>query len=200
MDLPTKKERKVITFVNRKGGVSKTTSCAYTAMCLYEAGQSVTGIDTDPDKSWLKWYEAGVLPYQVVEGDKQKLSQQVKGIEDFVVIDTPPNDGEIIYKAASVADEVIVPLAATALDINRLATTLNAVADVEEMRGKPLASVLLTKWQENLVISREVQEALSEQEAPLLDARIRSLTRYQGFNTPNYLREYDKVLEELEVL
>ena len=191
---------KVVSFVNRKGGVSKTTSSVYLTMCLHRAGKQVTGVDTDPEKSWLKWHAAEVLPYEVVEGDRDNLTKQIKEIEGFVVIDTPPNDGEIIYKAASISDEVIIPLAATALDVNRLASTLNAVADVEEMRNRPLASVLLTKWQDNLVISKEVEAALAEQEVPLLDARIRSLTRYQGFGTPTYLEEYQAVLTELEVL
>ena len=192
---------KVISSVNRKGGVSKTTSSVYLAMCLHRAGEPVTGVDTDPEKSWLKWHAAGALPYPVLEGDRDALTKQVKSLEGFVVIDTPPNDGEIIYKAASsVSDEVIIPLAATALDVNRLASTLNAVADVEEMRDRPLASVLLTKWREDLIISKEVEAALAEQEVPLLDTRIRSLTRYQGFDTPHYLDEYQNVLIELEIL
>ena len=191
---------KVVALVNRKGGVSKTTSSVYLAMCLHRAGKQVTGVDTDPEKSWLKWYAAGVLPYEVIEGDRDNFTKQVKQMDGFVVIDTPPNDGEIIYKAASISDEVIIPLAATALDVNRLASTLNAVADVEEMRNQPLASVLLTKWQDNLIISKEVEAALAEQEVPLLDTRIRSLTRYQGFDTPVYLEEYQAVLTELEVL
>lgn len=194
------KIEKIISFVNRKGGVSKTTSSVYTAMCLHQAGKRVTGVDTDPERSWLKWHAAEVLPYPVIELDRDDLTKQIRELEGFVVIDTPPNDGEIIYKAASISDEVIIPLAATALDINRLASTLNAVADVEEMRDRPLASVLLTKWQDKLVISKEAEVALAEQNVPLLDARIRNLTRYQGFGTPSYLEEYQGVLEELEVL
>ncbi len=139
------------------------------------------------------------MPYPVVTGDREGLKQQLADTEGVAVIDTPPNDGEIIYKAASLADEVIVPLAATALDVNRLVGTMSMVADVEEIRAKLLASVLLTKWSTNLAISREVEAAFAEQEVPLLDTRIRNLTRYQGFNTPYYLDEYDQVLKELGV-
>ena len=191
---------KVLSLVNRKGGVSKTTSSVYLAMCLHQRGKPVTGVDTDPERSWLKWSSAGVIPYPVIASDRDGLKRQVGQLSGFVVIDTPPNDGEVIYKTASISDEVIIPLAATALDVNRLASTLAVVADVEEMRGKPLASVLLTKWTTNFAISREVETALAEQKVPLLDARIRSLTRYQGFDTPSYLEEYDKVLDELGVV
>lgn len=191
---------KIIALVNRKGGVSKTTSSVYLACALHRAGEKVTGIDTDPEKSWLKWHSAGVLPHEVVGKRLEELSSYVQSLEGFVIIDTPPNDGEIIYKVASLADEIIIPLSATALDVNRLASTLNIVADVEAMRSKPLASVLLTRWREGLIISQEVEEALRTEEVPLLDSRIRNLTRYQGFSTPNYLDEYHAVLEELEIL
>lgn len=194
------KLEKVIALVNRKGGVSKTTSSVYLAMCLHRAGHHVTGVDTDPEKSWLKWQSAGEIPYPVVAGNRDELKKQVAALSGFVVIDTPPNDGEIIYRAASIADEVIVPLAATALDVNRLASTLMIVADVEGMRDTPLASVLLTKWIGGLVISKEVETTLSEQKVPLLQARIRGLTRYQGFTAPSYLDEYQKVLRELEIV
>lgn len=190
---------KVIALVNRKGGVSKTTSSVYIAMCLHEMGKAVTGIDTDPEKSWLKWSNAGVIPYPVIACDRDNLKEQVAQLSGFVVIYTPPNDGEIIYKTASISDEVIIPLAATALDVNRLASTLVVVADVEEMRNKPLGSVLLTKWANNFAISNEVEATLSEQQVPLLDAKIRSLTRYQGFDTPTYLEEYEKVVTELGI-
>ena len=190
---------KVVSLVNRKGGVSKTTSSVYLAMCLHNMGKLVTGIDTDPERSWLKWSEAGVIPYPVIAGERDDLKKQVSHLEGFVVIDTPPNDGEVIYKAASISDEVIIPLAATALDVNRLASTLAIVADVEGMRNKPLASVLLTKWANNFAISKEVEIALAEQKVPLLETRIRSLTRYQGFDTPSYLEEYENVIAELGV-
>ncbi len=42
--------------------------------------------------------------------------------------------------------------------------------------------------------------ALSEREIPILDTRIRHLTRYEGFTTPEYLDEYRDVLKELEVI
>ena len=62
------------------------------------------------------------------------------------------------------------------------------IADVEEMCAKLLASVLLTKWSTSLAINREVEAAFTEQDVTLLETRIRNLTRYQGFNTPSYLK------------
>ena len=190
----------IIALVNRKGGVSKTTSSGYLAAVLKEAGRTVTGIDTDPEKGWKKWHDTGALPYPVITGDHKNLGVLVREIEGDIIIDTPPNDGEIIYKAALLADEVIVPIAATGHDVNRLASTLITVADIEQSRGKPLASVLLTRWRGGLTIGKEVLDALTEREIPILDARIRHLTRYESFTAPEYLDEYRDVLKELEVI
>ena len=191
---------KVIAFVNRKGGVGKTTSAAYVAMCLHSTGAQVTGIDADPDKSFLKWHSTGALPYEVREAERGTLEKQVKALLGTVIIDTAPNDPEIIYEVGEIADELIVPLSATGLDVNRLATTLKAVARVEKMRNQPLSSVLLVKWSKNQNISREVQQTIEQENLPLLDSKIRDLTTYKSFGTPEYLEEYRAVLSELEVL
>lgn len=190
----------VITLVNRKGGVSKTTSTAYMAMCLHQAGKKVIGVDADADKSLVKWSEAVSFPFPVVHVAKDNLVDMVEGLEGYIVIDTPPNDGEIIYAAAGIADEVIVPISGTGLDVNRLATTLSAIAHVEKMRQKPLASILLTRWRDNVTIGKEVLEMLVEKDLPVIDQRIRLLTRYEGFILPQYLEEYEAVLKELEVI
>lgn len=191
----------VVALINRKGGTGKTTSAGYLAQIFYQRGHAVSGLDLDPDQSWLKWYRSGALPYEVVSGDRDDLHDQVASISsEMVVIDTPPNDEGVVFKAAGIADEVIIPLAPTTFDVGRLVTTMKTVADVERMRGRPLASILLTRWQPNLKVTQEVVALLEERQAPLLNSRIRQLTRYTEFTTPNYLDEYEAVLKELEVL
>lgn len=190
----------VITLVNRKGGVSKTTSAAYIAMCLHQAGKQVTGVDADSDKSLLKWSEAVSFPFPILHVDKDTLISTVESLEGYVVIDTPPNDGEIIYAAAGLADEVIVPISGTGLDVNRLATTLSAINHVEQMRKQPLTSILLTRWRSNVNIAKDVLTMLEEKDLPVIEQQIRLLTRYEGFVLPEYLDEYQSVLKELEVL
>ena len=185
--------------VNRKGGTGKTTSAAYIAQALSHIN-SVTGIDLDEDASWLKLQAMGGLNYKVLRGDKDELKQQVAGLTGFVVIDTPPNDESIIYKVSAIANEVIVPLAPTILDLGRLKTTLATIADVEEMRKMPLTSVLLTKWKDNLLVSKETFQALEERKVPILDNRIRDLARYKRSKDLEYLDEYEAVLKELEVI
>lgn len=191
---------KTITLVNRKGGVGKTTSAAYIAMCFHEAGKPVTGLDLDPEASLIKWHQTGSLPYPVVKGDLINLSSQIAELDSAVIIDTPPNDELVIRQTAEVADEVMIPLAPTAQDANRLAGTLSIVAEVEKERQQPLASVLVVRWIERRLLSQEFLEALEQEQVPLLDSKIRNLSSYQSFAMPTYLDEYQAVLKELELL
>lgn len=191
--------RTVIALVNRKGGTGKTTSAGYIAQ-IFHNRRGVTGIDLDPDQSWLKWYRSGALPYKVLVGDRDNLHEQIADLtSEVVVLDTPPNDEAIVFKATGVADEVIIPLAPTTFDLGRLVTTMKTVADVERLRGVPLASILLTRWQPKLKVAQEVVTLLEQREVPLLNAKIRQLTRYTEFSTPEFLEEYAAVLDELGI-
>lgn len=190
----------VIALVNRKGGTGKTTSAIYLAAALHAHGRPVIGLDADPDASWLKMHAAGLLPYQVAQGDRDRLGAQVDEVDGIVIIDTPPNDEAAIFIAAGLADEVLIPLAPTGLDVGRLLTTVNTVAHVERMRNRPLGSVLVTRYRQRLIVAREIIDELEQRGMPLLESKIRQLTEYEKFDTPTYLEEYEAVLRELEVL
>lgn len=196
----TEKPRKIIAVVNRKGGVSKTTSSGYFAECLLMAGKSVTGIDTDPEKGWVKWHGSAKLQYPVIAATAETLGSVVKGIDGYIVIDTPPNDGEIILSAGLLADEIVVPVAATGHDMSRLQSTLALVERVEQGRGKALASVILTRWKPGIRLGREVVEEMEKRNIPVAQTKIRNLTRYETFTLPTYLDEYQSVLKELGIL
>lgn len=191
--------RLVIALANRKGGTGKTTSAAYLAAVLYWNGRTVLGIDADPESSWLKMSRAGLLPYDVVAGERDRLVDLVDAAPDVVVIDTPPNDEGMIYLAGGLADEVIVPVAPTGFDVGRLFSTVATVANIERMRGKAIGSVLLTRYRGHLKIAQECVAELEARGMPVLESRIRQLTVYERFAQPTYLVEYEAVLRELEV-
>ena len=190
----------VIALINRKGGVGKTTSACYIAACLAAENKPVLGLDLDPEQSWLNWYAQGVLPYEVKETTLAKLERDITAFDGYVVIDSPPNSRDAIEDIPMLADEVIVPLAPTVLDVNRLLGTVKAVAKAEKLRNKPLGSVLLVRYRQGLNLAKNVTDALEEQGFPLLENKIRQLTRYEEMSAPEYLEEYQAVLKEIEVL
>jgi chromosome partitioning protein len=190
----------IVALVNLKGGVGKTTSTLYFAAVAEKRGEKPIVLDADNERSALEWAEAGELPFDVLEAKKDGLARQARALANeghTVIIDAPPNSREVLWAAAAVADRVVVPVAPTGVDVNRLRATLEVLLDVEATRGELDTSILLTRWDKRKRLAREAEELLGRY--PLLDVRIRSLTRYEdGFGgRPTYLEEYGPAWKEI---
>ena len=190
----------IVALVNLKGGVGKTTSALYFAAVAAERQQNPVVLDADNEHSALEWAASGELPFEVIAAERNRLARQARALEkdgSTVVIDAPPNDREVLWAAAAVADRVVVPVAPTGVDVNRLRATLEVLLDVEATRGELDTSILLTRWDKRKRLAREAEDLLGK--FPLLDARIRSLTRYEdGFGgRPIYLEEYESAWKEV---
>ncbi|MDX6382119.1 MAG: chromosome partitioning protein [Rubrobacteraceae bacterium] len=190
----------IVSVVNLKGGVGKTTTALYFAEAAKEEGRAPIVIDADGERSALEWSSQGELSFEVVAVEKDALARQARLLEKegrVVIIDTPPNNREALWAASAVADHVVVPVAPTGVDVNRLRATLEVLLDVEAIKGKLDTSILFTRWDKRKRLAREAAELLDN--FPLLGARIRSLTRYEdGFgNSPWYLEEYREAWTEV---
>jgi chromosome partitioning protein len=114
-----------------------------------------------------------------------------------VIIDTPPNSREALWAASAVAVHVVVPVAPTAVDMNRLWVSLEVLLDAEATKGELDTSILFTRWDKRKRLAREADELLET--FPLLVSRISSLTCYEdGFGSrPWYLEEYRQAWSEV---
>jgi chromosome partitioning protein len=130
---------------NGKGGVGKTTTSVFLAHALGEAtGAPCAIVDVDPQASATQWArlaaEAGQpLRVPVLTAPGSRLAAVVQDAT-HVVIDTPPAEPETVAAAIDLADLVLVPTSASALDLSRVQVTVDAAT----CRGKP-AVVLLTR-------------------------------------------------------
>ena len=190
----------IVAVVNLKGGVGKTTTALYLAETAHEEGKIPVVIDADNERSALEWSALGELKFDVVHAQKDGLARQARALQKqghTVIIDTPPNNREVLWAAAAVADRVVVPVAPTGVDVNRLRATLEVLLDIEATKGELDTNILLTRWDKRKRLAREAEELL--QKFPLLDVRIRALTRYEdGFGErPAYLEEYKQAWTEV---
>lgn len=135
----------IVTVANRKGGVGKTTASVFIAHALAEAtGAPCALIDADPQASAAQWAQLAAesghpLSVPVLAQPTSRLEVMVPGAPN-VVIDTPPADLDIVAAAINLADFVLVPTSASALDLSRVQVTVDAAV----RSGKP-AAVLLTR-------------------------------------------------------
>ena len=116
------KETKVVVLAASKGGAGKTTIAAALAVRAAKESDAVALIDLDPQQSLARWWElrgAGRVPQLLAGVDVPSLGVEgarAKGCE-WVFIDTPPAFLSSIEPAIGLADLVVVPVRASALDV-----------------------------------------------------------------------------------
>lgn len=120
--------KQVISIIQQKGGVGKTTLAVHLAHELraHTSGLRVAVADADPQQSAFKWISRGqangvqgVSAVQVAaDGDGKHLRREIDNIDaDLVIIDLPPAIETVSLRAALYADVILVPVGASALDI-----------------------------------------------------------------------------------
>jgi chromosome partitioning protein len=117
---------KVLTIAQQKGGSGKTTLAVNIAMQYAGTGRSVAVLDTDPQGSLGRWFmarrerlgeatglEFGTASAWGVSYECEKLRK----LHDVVIIDTPPKIDADLRPALREADLVLVPVAASQIDL-----------------------------------------------------------------------------------
>jgi chromosome partitioning protein len=175
-----------VVVANLKGGTGKTTSAGYLAHVFHERGLRVLVVDADPQGSALRWQEDADWPIPVVRLDSAKLHRNLPGITgddryDVVVIDTPPGDLPIVASALRLATHVVVPMAPTSADFERLAAVRELLAEVAPLRAdgdEPAAWVLLTKTVANAAATGVYRELTEDAGVRVLRTRVGNLQRF----------------------
>ena len=155
----------IISFVNQKGGVGKTTIAINVASGFKRRNFSVLFIDADPQGSATKWhsiddnnaFEILTHPQPVYKHDVEELSQNY----DYVVIDSPPTSGGIAKSILSVADLSIIPLTPSSLDIWSCVVTLEMIEEARQKNPDLDMKLLINRKIPGTRVGREAREAMS---------------------------------------
>lgn len=159
---------RVAAVVNLKGGSGKTTTAVFLAHEWAARGRRVLLVDADPQGTALRWSEQGSFALSSLALPVKDLHSRLGGIVgdryDLVVIDTPPlaERAGIVLSALRLADLVVVPLAPTMAEYERLGDVWQAIADVEALRDTPATvAVLLNRTVTNAASTDMVREAIT---------------------------------------
>jgi chromosome partitioning protein len=145
----------IISFVNGKGGVGKSTFCFLTALGLRQAGKNVSIEDRDPQKSISAWINA--------ERDGISKDQQ----KDFHLIDTRPAiDNETVHEAIAIADRIIIPSTPSPGDLSAVKATYDVVKQFKRPGAKVFIGLNCIRPGTNF--SQDAPEILAALGVPLL--------------------------------
>ena len=149
---------KIISFMNRKGGVGKSTLLLLTASSLHHrTKKKILVIDADLQTSILglrneeidmgedissaydikgfSWSKKG--PSDIPLLRFHKLVQEIEEIYDFVLIDTPGKmEGEEIPLIMTISDYILVPIIASSFDIQSTIDFLEIIPPIREDKAK----------------------------------------------------------------
>lgn len=164
----------VVTIAQQKGGSGKTTLAVNLAVEFLQRGQRVALLDTDPQGSLGRWFMArrearGVEGLEFSTASAWGVSyecEKLRKINDLVIVDTPPKVDADLRPALREADLVLIPVAASHVDL----WATDGVLDLIAREGRA-AMVVLNRWKAGTRLAEEVAQA-AEDKAKLAVARL----------------------------
>lgn len=174
----------VISLLNQKGGVGKTTISTHLATALHLAGHSVTLIDTDPQGSSRDW--AAVRddhPFPVVGIDRPTIERDIKALApaDFYIIDGAPRISELAVSAIKASDFVLIPVQPSPWDIWATADLVELVKTrISITDGKLQAAFVVSRQITGSNLGKEIDALLDGYGLPVMLTRIFQRVDYVG--------------------
>lgn len=160
---------KIVTVMNLKGGSGKTTTTAFLAHAYAKQGLNACVVDADPQGSVMRWSSQAGWDIPVIGKAVPKLHLLIGGIIgdrfDVVIIDTPPLDEKagIVYGALRAADFVLIPMAPTLQELDRLPDVWDVLDEVQATRNDDiLASVMFNRVVTNALSTDVLREKIEK--------------------------------------
>ena len=167
----------IICLSSLKGGSGKTTLAVHLAHAIALVKKKVILIDADPQGSSQGWAASreDKPPFPVIGMARNTLHRDLPELlenYDHCVIDTPPRVSALARSAILAADLVLIPVQPSSYDVWAASETVKLIEEAQGFKPEIQAAFIINRKITNTAISREVEEALSDYEFPLLKTTI----------------------------
>jgi chromosome partitioning protein len=172
----------VISLLNQKGGVGKTTLAVNIAAGLARRDGDVLLLDTDPQGSVLQWQSIrDNTQFDVVHRPKMASARQMtqwRKKYSYLVLDTPPVISAVTRAVLRVSDWVMVPLGPSPLDIWSGRETIEIIEQARKKNTKLEGKLVICRKIPRTRIGGEAREALASYGMEILEPEISQRVGY----------------------
>ncbi|BEM51310.1 cobyrinic acid a,c-diamide synthase (plasmid) [Serratia marcescens] len=167
----------IISVLNQKGGVGKTTLSVNIAARLVADGARVLLLDADPQGSALDWAAAReeVSAFPVLGLPRATLHKDIgKFTHDYehIIIDSPPRVTDMARSAIMAADLVVIPVQPSPYDVWAAQEVVTLIQEAKIYKENLKSVFVVNRKIVNTAIGRDVGDALSTYETPVLQATV----------------------------
>ena len=167
----------IISLLNQKGGVGKTTLAIHLAVALAKKRRRVLLVDADPQGSAMDWSanrESKTslpvigLPKAILHKELPKMQEDY----DFIIIDGSPRVYDVARSALMASDIVLIPVQPSPYDVWAAKEIVDLLEDIRPFKENLKNAFVINRKIVNTAIGRDVNEALKEYDLPVLRSQI----------------------------
>ena len=167
----------IISILNQKGGVGKTTLAVHVATALARKGNKVLMVDADPQGSALDWAASrkNEALFPVMGLPKPTLHRELPKLEadySFIIIDGPPRVYEVARSAILASNLILIPVQPSPYDVWAAKEIVDLIGEASAFNEKLKSVFVINRKITNTAIGRDVTEALSEYPIPVMKSQI----------------------------
>jgi chromosome partitioning protein len=172
----------IISVVNQKGGVGKTTIAINIGIGMARRNYKVGFLDTDPQGTASQWQSIeGNVAFEVRRHPSRVSTGEIMDVEQnhgVLIIDTPPAIGEITQSVLELSDLAIIPLAPSVLDIWSSRTTIGMIEEAKKVNPKLEGRLLVSRKIPRTRLGRDGREAIAALEMQVFETEISQRIAY----------------------
>ena len=206
----------IVTVVNQKGGVGKTTLSVHFAVWLHERGLRVALIDADGQGASTRWIrEAESRITIVTESNADAIiehADRLRHTHDAIVGDGPANLAEATRALLLVADLAVIPCGTSLPELEAAGESFRILRNAQLVRTgqRPCGRLVMNRLRsDRFVLTRESRQAALTLGIPVCDSVLRlreavadspgqrSVVWRMGRRAADATREMTTLLEEL---
>lgn len=157
----------IVSILNQKGGVGKTTLSINLAHAMMKQPDSTLLVDSDPQGSARDWHaEAKGEILQMIALDRPTLDRDIENLRHsykWIFIDGAPGLTNMAMAAVKCSDVILIPVQPSPLDLWATEDLVRLIGErIAWSGGKVKAAFIVNRQIQNTIIGKEIREILNQ--------------------------------------